>query len=119
MSIITEVLDSCGIAWREDGYEPHKPPSTGPYAVVFDDTETIGADGCVMATMHSVTIELYDDGFDKGRDVRDMLQRELAKRNIKHRRGSAHALYNEKKYLTVFDIEDYYEKTYYEETESE
>ena len=119
MSIVTEALDACGIAWKEDGYDPLKPPSDGPYAVVFDDTETIGADGCVMATVHSVTIELYDDGFAKGREVRDSLQSELAKRNLKHRRYAAKPLYNEKKHLTVFDLEDYYEKTYYEETESD
>ena len=119
MDSILSALDSCGIAWRIDGYEPHKPPSEGPYAAVLDDTETIGADGCVMATRHSVTIELYDDGFDKGREVRGRLQSELAKRNLKHHRSSAHALYNEKKHLTVFDIEDYYEKTYYEGMESE
>lgn len=110
MSKITDVLDSCGIAWKNDGWMPVTPPKGSPYAAVSDQVETIGSDDRVMAYVHSASIDLYDDGGDAGEAKRDELMLALARENLKHTRYETSYLYGEKKFRTVYELEDYYER---------
>lgn len=111
MSKVTDALDAAGISYKVDGWAPLKPPQQGAYAVVFEEIEAFGDDrGKTLWFLHSPTVELYDDGFEAGRAVRDELCRQLAALGVKFKRHEPTYISTEKVYMTVFDIEDYYEK---------
>lgn len=110
MSRVTDALDACGIVYKHNGFMPAKPPSGAFYAAVFEEVEDLGSDEHVMARVYSPTIELYDDGGASGEAKRDELANALSAANLKHRRYSPRYLYDQKKFLTVYDCEDYVEK---------
>lgn len=110
MSRVTETIEACGIACKYNGWMPAKPPQTDYYAAVFEEIEDIGGDFEVMARRYSPTIELYDNGGSAAEKKRDELSNALSAANVKHRRYQPHYLYDQKKFLTVYDCEDYIEK---------
>lgn len=111
MSRVTDALESCGIAYKLNGWMPAKPPQSQFFASVFEEAETIASDdGGAFAFLVSPTVELYDDGGPAAEAKRAELSRELARAGVGHRRQASTYIYSEKKFLTVYDCGDYIEK---------
>ena len=110
MSRVTEVLVSLGIPFKEDGYEPKKPPSGPAYAVVTEVDQDDGPDGCVGFRRVSALVELYDAGTPKGREARQALHEALSDANLKHVKERTIYFKDEKVFETDYDIDTYIEK---------
>lgn len=111
MSIVTEALESVEIPYTEDSWAPLKPPQAPAYATVSEEIEVLGDDrGAVLYTVHSATVELYDQGYADGKAARAALTRELMGRGVKFERHQPVYISTEKIFMTVFDIEDYITK---------
>ncbi len=110
MSKVTDVLESLGIPYAIDGYEPKKPPQVPMYAVVFERVDDEGSDDSVMFRRVSALIELYDTGTSKCKEKRRLLHEELSANNLKHTKEPTIYFKDEKVFETEFDIDIYIEK---------
>lgn len=104
------VLDELGIPYAEDGWAPLRPPQNGPCIVYREDVEYDGSDEMVMWAVRSSSLDLYDDGSKQEKSARKKVAEALASANIKFEMYQPTYIYSEKKYMTVFYLEDYYEK---------
>ena len=110
MKWLTDVLDATGIYYIEDGWAPMRPPNDAPCCVYHDEIVCDGPDECVSWSVHSVTVDLYDDGDKAGRAARKAIANALKDAGIKFSTYEPTYIYSEKKYMTVFYLEDHYEK---------
>lgn len=106
MSMITDILDGTEIPYVENGFAPGRPPQSGPCIVFHDEYDTDGADEFVGYAVHSYTIDLYDEGYASGSNARETLDRALKAANVKFHRTEPYYIYSEKRYMTIYELED-------------
>lgn len=105
---ITDALESCSVPYALDGWAPLKPPQSGAYAVIVDEVETTGDDALDrFYFIHDTRIELYDEGFEQGRKLRDDLMLALAEKGVPCTRLRPIYIQSEKRYQTVYQVDEY------------
>ena len=105
---VLEALDACSIPYALDDWAPRKPPQSSCYAVVADEVETFGDDRLdAFCFSHSTWIELYDEGFEAGREKRDELLLALSRNGVGCARLRPVYDQQTKKFKTVYDIDGY------------
>ncbi len=111
MSRETDVLDTLGIPYAINGYEPKMPPRNKPYyATVSRQVRDDGSDESVMFRRVFSLISLYDAGTPDGVDMRNKLHEALSDANLKHSMSRTEYFSSEKVFMTEYDIEQYIEK---------
>lgn len=97
---VQDALDACGIAVREEGWYPGKPPQGEPYAVASDAEQPVYDDRReVWRWKHSLTLWLFTyEPVETRKALRDALMENGVPCNVKPEGCE----YETKLYVTVF-----------------
>lgn len=107
MSVITDILNTLGYPYAEDTFAPKRPPQTGACIVYHDDCDTAGSDSETDWVSHVYDIDVYDDG---DRTARTALETALNGAGLKYHRNAPVYIYSEKRFETVYELEEIIEK---------